>query len=263
MGQGTSKLRDDAGLADPTTTIDGAAPTSEPGTYTVSRGNSEVEYQLSKAGGGADSSVELSSKAFDDLPLGFDVLSVHNTSTPSIYASVTQNDGLMDDGDPSLVARVATDESHRKWTVYWVDKPTYSSQAEDPEASKASSSKLYRKCEIQVSEGRYLAVVKRYEAHSNPKEDVGVLSSDVLLKLEKPIGMGELFAVHYYTLLDGESSETSCPIAAWKWAHPLANKMDFAIAKGSDLTLHFILLVVMNIVQKDKMLGVTQTGDVV
>ena len=262
MGQGTSKLRADAGLADPTTTIDGAAPTSEAGTYTVSRGNSEVEYQLSKAGD-ADLSVEISSTAFDDLTLGFDVLSVHNTSTPSIYASVTQNDGLMDDGTPSLVARVAADESRRKWTVYWIDKPTYPSQAEDPEASKACGSKLYRKCEIQVSEGRYSAVVKRYEVHSSPKEDVGVLSSDVLLKLEKPIGMGELFATHYYTLLDGESSDTSSPIAAWKWAHPMANKMDFAIAKGADLTLHFILLVVMNIVQKDKMLGVTQTGDVV
>ena len=262
MGQATSSIRDDAGLADPTTTIDGAAPTSEAGSYTVSRGHSEVEYQLSKAGG-AESTIEISSTAFDDLPLGFDVLSVHNTSTPSIYASVTQNDGLMDDGTPSLVARVATDESHRKWTVYWVDKPTYSSQAEDPEASKASGSKLYRKCEIQVSEGRYSAVVKKYEAHSNPKEDVGVLSSDVLLKLEKPIGMSELLATHYYTLLDGESSDTTSPIAGWKWAHPMANKMDFAIAKGADLTLHFILLVVMNIVQKDKMLGVTQSGDVV
>jgi hypothetical protein len=39
--------------------------------------------------------------------------------------------------------------------------------------------------------------------------------------------------------------------------------MEFAITKGADLTLHFILLVVMNIVQKDKMLGVTQSGDVV
>ena len=262
MGQGTSKLRADAGLADPTTAIDGAAPTSEAGTYTVSRGNSEVEHQLSKAGG-ADSTAEMSSAAFDDLPLGFDVLSVHNTSTPSVCASVAQNDGLMDDGTPSLVARVAADESRRNWTVCWVDKPTHSSQAEDPEASKASSSKPCRKCEIEVSEGRHSAVVKGCEIHSNPKEDVGVLSSDVLLKLEKPVGMGELFATHCCTLLDGESSETSSPIAAWKWSHPMASKMDFAIAKGADLTLHFILLVVMNIVQKDKMLGVTQTGDVV
>jgi len=190
-------------------------------------------------------------------------MSVHNTSTPSIYASVTQNDGLMDDGTPSLVARVAADKSHRTWTVYWVDKPTYSSQAEDAEASKASSSKLYKKCEIQVSEGRYSAVVKRYEAHSNPKEDTGVLSSEILLKLEKPIGMSELIATHYYTLLDGESSESISPIATWKWAHPLANSLEFAITKGADLTLHFILLVVMNITQKDKMLGVTQSGDVV
>jgi hypothetical protein len=262
MGQGTSKLRDDAGLADSTTTVDGASPTSEGGTYAVSRGKDVVDYRLSKAGG-ADSAVEISSSAFGDLPSGFDVMSVHNTSTPDIYASVTQNDGLMDDGTPTLVARVAADESHRKWTVYWVDKPTYSSQADDPEASKASGSKLYRKCEIQVSDGRYSAVVKRYEAHSNPKEDVGVLSPDVLLKLEKPIGMSELVATHYYTLLDGETSETSSPIAAWQWAHPFANKMEFAITKGADLTLHFILLVVMNIVQKDKMLGVTQSGDVV
>jgi len=261
MGQVKSKLRDDAGLADPTTTVDGSAPTTEARTYTVKRGHSEVEYQLKTTGD--DVPVEISSTPFDDLPLGFDVMSVHNTSTPSIYASATQNDGLMDDGTPSLVARVAADESHRIWTVYWVDKPTYSSQAEEAEASKASGSKLYRKCEIQVSEGRYSAVVKRFEAHSNPKEDTGVLSSDILLKLEKPIGMSELIALHYYTLLDGESSKTSSPIAAWKWAHPLANSMDFAIAKGADLTLHFILLVVMNVIQKDKMLGVTQSGDVV
>mmetsp|Transcript_841 Transcript_841/g.1781 ORF Transcript_841/g.1781 Transcript_841/m.1781 type:complete len:263 (+) Transcript_841:38-826(+) len=262
MGSGESKLRDDAGLVDKSMTVDCSEPSSSQSSFSVSRQHTanDREYEM-KAKDSSDSTT-LSSKIFDDLTLGFDILSSNRTITPGIYASAVTDDGLDDDGSPVVVARVAADESHRKWTVYWLT-PTYPSQAEDPEASKASGVKLYKRMQIQVSEGRYSAIVTPYQTHSSPKEDTGVLATEPILKLEKPIGLSELLTTHYYTLLPGEEKESSSPIAAWKWSSPFAKSMDFHITKGADLTLHFILLVIMNLVHRDQVFGLTQQGDLV
>ena len=263
MGSGESKLRDDAGLVDKSTTVDCSEPSSR-ASFTVSRERgaaNEREYEM-KSKDSSTATLTLSSKIFEELTLGFDVLSYNRSGTPGIYASAVASDGLDDDGGPVVVARVATDESHRNWTVYWL-APTYPSQAEDPVASKAAGENLYKRMQIQVSEGRYSAIVTPYETHSSPKEDTGVLAADPILKLEKPINLSEMFSTHYYTLLPDEDKESSSPIAAWKWSGPISTSMDFDITKGADLTLHFILLVVMNVVHRDQMMGLTQPGDVV
>ena len=235
--------------------------------FVVTRENpvNDREYVMKKSSETNDA-ILLSSKIYDkdDLILGFDVLS-HVKTEPSIYASAVESDGLNDHDDQDekgsiVICRVACDESHRNWTVYWINKQTYPGQVAID--SSSSGPRLYNRMKIIVSQGRHTALVKQYGMHSNPKEDTGVLEDAGILKLEKPIGLSELIATHYYTLLPGEDKESAKPIAQWQWTNNiLSHTIDMQVAKGADLSLHFILLVIMNIVQRDNVFGITQSGD--
>ena len=238
MGNSPSRYNDtdwneaSGGLTTASETIDGSEPTSAymqismvpritPLPLVGQFVPAPREYQVKDASSG---NVLFSTQKVDKLEKGFD---------------------LLDKDGSTVLLRVDSTYSNRRWHIYQVGKPVFEGQRPDPEPSAKTGQELFRKASVFYPKDElHTAMVHMFRTTKDTVDDNDV---DTVLKLERCGGPAKW---HFQTM---RLDDTQNLVAYWKWEGgvpiPMMKEeyMVIDLAKGSDLALHIVLAVMASL----------------
>lgn len=164
------------------------------------------------------------------------------------------------DGDILLV--VHTNPSHRKWTIC-ASEPTYEGQEKFPLRGRDKSFEdmphRYRRALVEVEEDRFSCTARLYGTF-DPKATATSMHAEFKCgKLKDPplLSATKLYGPrgHWTSQID----ETV--VSYWTWDSSIEalwgqkNKIKMRLAPGTDVTLHVIVALIMNMIHADQMMG--------
>lgn len=149
------------------------------------------------------------------------------------------------DKDGTKLYHVATDASRSKWDIYSYNS-AFEGQTTVEKGELKVEEPLYRKAHVSVAWDKYHGVVSLFE--KSEEDTKGVLSKDQILKVEEIKSITPQFQSFVPKL------SLHIPLSGyWVREHTVkTDRVKLHLAKGTDIALHTILMVLTNLVQVER-----------
>ncbi|CAB9515087.1 expressed unknown protein [Seminavis robusta] len=158
----------------------------------------------------------------------------------------TTKDFDLTDSQKQKILHVHTNSLRSKWEIYSY-KATFEGQTPATEAKVVVKEPLYHKATVTITYDKYHGVIRLTEAA--PENTAGILSHDAVLKIEEIKSITAQFQSCVPKL--GLMHPKLC--GYWVREHTAkTDRIKVHLAKGSDVCLHSILVVITNLLHVER-----------